>query len=270
MCPPLFCSTLGWTMASSSPSSLPSACQDDTVQEVLQACRKGDLQSIQQIVSENPLYACQQEESTGLSPLMVAAQQGNQPLCEFLLEHGAPWNAIDRQGQCAGNYATNSEHWEVVNVLVDAGTRAELILGASIRHERQTATSNANQRPQQQGDISQRSSDTSIHGRPVEHEPCTKPDYLRQRLSYTADGKALLDSDQDAVMMEWERPMMDAHASILMEGSNHNNNSSKRVLNVGFGMGIIDSTLQKLQPELHIIVDAHPDVYQRMLDERWN
>jgi type IV protein arginine methyltransferase len=101
-------------------------------------------------------------------------------------------------------------------------------------------------------------------GLPVEQQPSTKPDYLRQRLQYTEDGKALLDQDEDAVMMEWERPLMKAHAHIMME------NGQKRVLNVGFGMGIIDSALQELQPELHIIIEAHPDVYKRMLVDRWD
>jgi protein arginine N-methyltransferase 2 len=44
----------------------------------------------------------------------------------------------------------------------------------------------------------------------------------------------------------------------------------KRVLNVGFGMGIIDTAFQKWNPALHIIIEAHPDVYQRMLDEKWD
>jgi protein arginine N-methyltransferase 2 len=99
--------------------------------------------------------------------------------------------------------------------------------------------------------------------RPVEHEPCTKPDYLRQRLQYTADGQALLDSDKDAVMMEWERPLMEAHAQILME-------HAKTVLNVGFGMGIVDTCLQQRSPDLHIIIEAHPDVHQHMIDQQWD
>jgi protein arginine N-methyltransferase 2 len=181
---------------------------------------------------------------------MVAAQAGHFDVCQLLLEHGAPWNALDRQGQCAGNYATNHQHWNVVNLLVDAGTRAELILGASIRL--QQAASN--------GTIQQQVPTSSG---PVEYEPCTKPDYLRQRLSYT--GTALLDNDKDAVMMEWERPLMEAHASILMDDT-----PGKRVLNVGFGMGIIDTCLQTRNPSLHIIIEAHSDVYQHMLENKWH
>jgi protein arginine N-methyltransferase 2 len=37
------------------------------------------------------------------------------------------------------------------------------------------------------------------------------------------------------------------------------------VLNVGFGMGIVDGFIQELRPRSHTIVEAHPGVYRRML-----
>jgi len=63
---------------------------------------------------------------TGLSPLMLAAQNGHVDICRVLLEAGAPWNALDRYGKCAGNWAQENEHWEVVNLLVEEGTKAEV------------------------------------------------------------------------------------------------------------------------------------------------
>jgi len=35
-------------------------------------------------------------------------------------------------------------------------------------------------------------------------------------LQHTADGEALSDEDQDAVVMEWEHALMRAHACVLM------------------------------------------------------
>jgi protein arginine N-methyltransferase 2 len=242
----------------------------EKVQGMVEACRTGTMHIIQQLMAENSLYARQQDDETGRSPLMAAAATGNGALCQHLLEAGAPWNAVDRQGQCAGNYATDNQHWGVVNLLVDWGVRAEFILGMIERSRRDNSETRSH------GDVafedgnsgnpqSQSQSQPQTAGtKPVEHEPCTKPDYLRQRLHYTADGNALLDSDQDAVMMEWERPLMQAHAQILMEGT------GRRVLNVGFGMGIIDTALQNLQPAQHIIIEAHPDVYKRMLTDKWD
>ena len=226
------------------------ALDGQKVKSMIDACLQGQLHIIHSLITENQLYACQQDTETGTSPLMAAALVGNSSVCQFLLENGAPWNAVDRSGKCAGNYATEKEHWNVVNILVEWGTRSELILGMVERKKRDASG----------GQISLVSG-TGV----VEQEPCTKPDYLRQRLVYSEDGKALMDEDKDAVMMEWERPLMRAHAQVLMEG-----NPSKTVMNIGFGMGIIDTILQEYCPNQHIIVEAHPDVYKKMIQDKWN
>lgn len=238
----------------------PQVTDAGNVLRMLDACSKGDMETVQQLLATNQMYACQQDEATGSSPLMVAAARGHAALVQLLLEAGAPWNAVDRKGQCAGNYATDAEQWEVVNFLVEWGTRAELILGAAQRELQK-----------QQPDLAAAAA-AAPAGSPVGHQPSTKPDYLRQPLRYNADATALLDADSDAVMMEWERPLMKAHAQIMMEMASPNDTATykKRVLNVGFGMGIIDSALQELGPSLHIIIEAHPDVYQHMLKQGWD
>jgi protein arginine N-methyltransferase 2 len=70
----------------------------------------------------------------------------------------------------------------------------------------------------------------------------------------------------DAVMMEWERPIMEAHASVLTHGGI----SGMRVLNVGFGLGIVDTALQSHDPSLHVIIEAHPTVYAKMMSDGWD
>ncbi|KAL7556093.1 hypothetical protein ACA910_008064 [Epithemia clementina (nom. ined.)] len=271
------------------------------VAAMIQACEQGQLHVIQALIQENALYASQQDQVTGQSPLMAAAVAGNGALCQYLLDCGAPWNAVDRQGYCAGNYATDQEHWGVVNLLVDWGVKAELILGTLERsllrrQQQQKGNEHGGGEQEEEKPGPRRNHDDMDHAkddRPVEYEPSIKPDYLQQRLSYTEDGRALLDSDRDAVMMEWERPLMRAHAQILMQSDDKDNHgegaismdsnaahttttsdpgsTGKTVLNVGFGMGIIDSILQDYyQPAKHYIVEAHPDVYQRMLDDHWH
>lgn len=42
------------------------------------------------------------------------------------------------------------------------------------------------------------------------------------------------------------------------------------VLNIGFGMGLVDSALQSRKPKRHVIVEAHPDVWQRMIEDGWD
>ena len=85
--------------------------------------------------------------------------------------------------------------------------------------------------------------------------------YQEQKLTYTNDGR-LLDEEGRAVMMEWERPIMEKQAAIV-------SGPGKDVLNVGFGMGIVDTYIQSHGPRTHTIIELHPDVYFKMLNDGW-
>ena len=52
---------------------------------------------------------------------MAAAGGGHTELVKELLAKGAPWNAIDKQGRCAGEYAMEAGQQEAVDILLDAG-----------------------------------------------------------------------------------------------------------------------------------------------------
>lgn len=232
----------------------------EAIHEMLHFCSSGDIASVQTIlersmqISNPPLAASLQDEESGISPLMAASEAGQLDICKLLLEKGAPWNAVDRFSKCAGNYATEKEHWDVINLLVDHGTKSELILGATIRNMMKINGINS---------VIENTSDGQ--NRSIQQEPCTKPDYLHQNVRYNAAETALLDEDNDAVMMEWERPLMEAHASIIT-----GNSPNRTILNVGFGMGIIDSFIQTYNPALHVIIEAHPIVYQKMIKDGWD
>lgn len=244
---------------------------------MIEACAEGNSDVVQHMLTQpGPIvttgngeatfyFAAQQDVTTGRSPLMAAAHGGHVELCQLLLDHGAPWNALDRYGQCAGDYAVAAQNWPIVNLLVDWGTKAELILSAATRWQwKQQQQASESGHLNNDSFASQR---PNTSPRPVEQEPCTKPDYLRQQLHFRGkNNSALVDQDGDAVMMEWERPLMELHASTLLDPAS----SRKSVLNVGFGLGLIDTALQKHHPVLHIIIEAHPQVYQRMLDEQWD
>lgn len=187
----------------------------------------------------------------------------------------APWNAIDKLGKCAGNYASDKGHQAVVDLLVDAGVKAELILGASQKLLKAAAASSSSSFSAPSADSNKETLEsestepkTKKVKTPVEYEPCTKDDYItRHKLEYNEDGTLLLDDDGDAVMMEWERPLMQVHASIITS----NMTPGKKVMNIGFGLGIIDSILQEeANPSLHIICEAHPKVQKYMLENKWD
>ena len=66
-------------------------------------------------------------------------------------------------------------------------------------------------------------------------EQATSASYLEQSLDYGTggDGASVLMDKEQAVMMEWEAPLMQAHANVICTGKGD-------VLNVGFGLGIVD------------------------------
>lgn len=89
----------------------------------------------------------------------------------------------------------------------------------------------------------------------------SKP-YIQQILTYTEDGR-LMDETGQAVMMEWERPIMEQAAQVVTRNGG-------RVLNVGFGMGIIDTEIEKYPITEHWIIEPHLDVYTKMLNDGWH
>lgn len=109
----------------------------------------------------------------------------------------------------------------------------------------------------------------AVHGVTAEHETepiLTNPnvnseDYLRSNLTYSGD--RLLDSDKNAVMMDWETEIMKTSADKLCP------KPRLRTMNVGFGMGIVDSMFLANSPSEHHIVEAHPQVIQRMREQGW-
>jgi protein arginine N-methyltransferase 2 len=240
----------------------PGAVEERIMETMLEACATGNInlaytliqdekkQQDLHSISQPLITVTHQDEITGLSPLMVAAKNGHLELCKLLVQEGAPWNAIDRTGNCAGNYATNEAHWDIVEFLVDVGVQAELILGMAIRNDKRNREKSGN----------------NTVGLPFDYESHTKPDYIHRNIRYNTENTAILDQDDDAVMMEWERPLMETHAHAITS----NGQMNKTVLNVGFGMGIIDTALQSLSPLLHVIVEAHPLVYKKMIDEGWD
>lgn len=60
-------------------------------------------------------------------------------------------------------------------------------------------------------------------------------DYLQQRLIYK--DAVLLDANNEAVMMDWEKPIMLAHANLVCQGGGD-------ILNIGFGLGLVDDAIQ--------------------------
>src|SRR5687767_334252 len=85
--------------------------------------------------------------------------------------------------------------------------------------------------------------------------------YFEQKLSYTEDGR-LLGEDGRAIMMEWETEIMKFQAKhICQKGGD--------ILNVGFGMGIMDNYIETCHINSHTIIEPHPDVIEKIMKDGW-
>ncbi|KAI9007243.1 S-adenosyl-L-methionine-dependent methyltransferase [Gaertneriomyces semiglobifer] len=175
--------------------------------------------------------------NNGATFLHVCASKGNEEAVKTLLQCGAQWNAVDDSGKSAGEFAKEQGFDNLYEYLVEEGVRTEFILNAlSACQDDET--------------------DADANGVKASNE-----DFLARKLTYS-EGR-LLDSESNAVMMGWEAPLMTLHAHVIApeEGLD--------VLNVGFGLGLIDEELQKLKPRTHTIIEAHPDVYAKMIEDGW-
>jgi hypothetical protein len=73
----------------------------------------------------------------------------------------------------------------------------------------------------------------------------------------------LYNSKGDAVMMEWEREWMKKSAEIVCRNGGD-------ILNIGHGLGLVDSYIQEHNPKSHTIIEIHPQVHEYMEQNGWN
>lgn len=72
----------------------------------------------------------------------------------------------------------------------------------------------------------------------------------------------LYDEDGKSVMMGWERPVMKKVSDLICFNKGD-------ILNIGFGMGIVDTYIQEHNPSSHTIIERHPDVIDKMKLDGW-
>ncbi|XP_011069780.1 protein arginine N-methyltransferase 2 isoform X1 [Sesamum indicum] len=200
--------------------------EENKQESLREAARDGDLGRVKSLIASGADVTYFDGE--GLTPLMHAARNGYPEVVKMLLDSGAPWNALSPSNLSAGDFAMENGHQSAFDILLNAGIQAELILGTIARKD------NADGKPNR--------------------------DYLEDRVTFSED--KVMDTKSKAVMMAWERPLMEAHAKAICSRGGH-------ILNVGFGMGLVDTAIQQYAPVSHTIIEAHPEVYDRMLRTGW-
>lgn len=208
-----------------------------------------------------------EQDPTGTTPLhaicaAVDPEIGGEELAvvekmiDVLFEWGAGWMILDENDETPGCIALRRKLPDAIyRKFVQAGTRAEVFL--------RRMSSLAKQAPEEDDANEDDEAPALVESDPAVHQDA----YLASDLAYT--DHALVTKDKsDGVMMDWETPIMKRSAEVLTIDSD-GDNSGPVVLNVGFGMGIIDGFIQDLKPKAHYICEAHPDVLKKMKADGW-
>ncbi|KAG0364107.1 S-adenosyl-L-methionine-dependent methyltransferase [Gamsiella multidivaricata] len=258
-------------------------------QELIQAVADGNAEKVERLLKDGANHSAR--AAHGRTMLHFATMIGSLPIVKLLLSYGHPWNLVDDDYKSVGDYAKSFNQPEIYEFLLEEGVRTELLMGLMQRKLKtellEAQQDDDNEEEEGEEGYKQEEVDgketTAASGqealsssRENESEPATKKQkvetlpevpnasYLAQPLQYTDDGDRLLDADKNGVMMGWELPLMVRHAEVIAP------EEGLRVLNVGFGLGLIDKELQKKSPTQHTIIEAHPDVYAHMVKEGWD
>lgn len=203
-----------------------------------------------------------------------------------LFMSGAIWNDVDSNNETPGCLADRLGLHELYQLCIEAGVRAELLFGLIDGYEELSSDNNdgdddveeeiggkggagaeGDTKKEKDGEVAE-PEDIIMESDPDRAFVRLKPssgaidvnsdEYLRSELTYD-DGK-LVDSSLNGVMMAWETSIMRASVDSLLPGLE----AGKRVLNVGFGMGIIDGMFAETRPSKHHIIEAHPAVLEHI------
>ncbi|KAG6841891.1 hypothetical protein C0991_005621 [Blastosporella zonata] len=220
------------------------------------------------IISDEPIEAVQaiidsgaplwyQNDAEGMSALHAAAYMQNTELVKMLIAQGAIWNAVDNLKNTAGDISLSYNDLATYTIIRDAGIRSELLL--SLLSSKATIENPST--------LVLKEADSSAMG--------STDAFLSSKLTYVKD-----EYDQDicllkvgneevGVMMGWEQDIMEKTVQALCV--DHPIAEDLKVLNIGFGLGIIDTLFQSLptRPSRHVIIEPHPDVLQYMKDRGW-
>uniref|UniRef100_A0A7N0ZU96 Protein arginine N-methyltransferase 2 n=1 Tax=Kalanchoe fedtschenkoi TaxID=63787 RepID=A0A7N0ZU96_KALFE len=195
-----------------------------------------------------------------LEELTEAARSGDAGKIRTLIDAGVDVTQFDDQGFTPLMHAAKTGHADAVKILLEAGApwnalsphnlsagdlamdsghqeAFEVLLNAGIKAELILGT------------VARKAVNGNLVG-----------DYLEDRVSFSED--KLMDAHSKAIMMAWEKPLMEAHAKAVCSQGGH-------ILNIGFGMGLVDEAIQQYAPLSHTIIEAHPEVYDRMCRTGW-
>ncbi|MCJ1406112.1 hypothetical protein MMC19_000177 [Ptychographa xylographoides] len=201
----------------------------------------------------------------------------------LLFQNGAIWNDLDLNNETPGCMANRLGLKCLYDIIVDAGVRAEMLLnrldGYQILENEEDEDEEdegmsepvpdvnpTDTTPVAEVDIAKVPTNypheyTAHEGASPAVDEVTNEKYLDSNLVFIAD--RILDQESNGVMMAWETGIMQRTVDLIVP------KTGLRILNIGHGMGIIDTFFQEKSPLVHHIVEAHPIIIDQMKKNGW-
>ncbi|OHE95779.1 arginine N-methyltransferase 2 [Colletotrichum orchidophilum] len=213
----------------------------------------------------------------------LQVEEAKETVHELFLS-GAIWNDVDNNNETPGCLALRLGQTSLYKLCVEAGVRAEMLFGLLDGYEALSSGGSEMDEDEDQyeavevtdstdaviEDVEDTEEAPELVEAPAEQKRFQPPtvedpslnseEYLRSNLTYS-DGK-LVDDGGNGVMMAWETDIMRKSVDALIppNPASVSATSGKRILNIGFGMGIIDTMFRSTSPSRHHIIEAHPEV----------
>ncbi|KAF3935414.1 hypothetical protein ABW20_dc0104164 [Dactylellina cionopaga] len=200
---------------------------------------------------------------------------------ELLLQNGAIWNSLDVNNETPGCIAYRLGLTPLYEIMVDAGVRAELLFGRlegymalgdddsdeeeEEESKEETEIAEGKEESEQIPELVVTGEKTALEKAEDEAIPVTSAEYLKSNLEIDED--RILDEDKNGVMMSWETNIMSLTVNNLLATFTPTSETpGPRVLNIGYGMGIVDSFFQSATPtpSSHHIIEAHPQILKKL------
>ncbi|OAA54324.1 arginine n-methyltransferase [Niveomyces insectorum RCEF 264] len=283
-------------------------CPDD-VQTILRAAWHHDSAALRGLLNGPGKASCR-DPTTGETPLHAAIRSTGQTenagevadgdaipaaktVVEQLLLNGAIWNDVDDHNETPGCVAWRLHRPALYELLVRAGTRAEMLFAILDGYEALGSEGDEDEgiedeKEKEEVEDTEQVGEKDTNGAETngdaaadkERTPAKEPTmttesapvaaaadetpYLETSLTL-ADGK-LVDAAGNGVMMAWETDIMRRSVDALLgePGPDDSGGQGKRILNIGFGLGIVDSMFAARRPARHHIIEAHPAVLARI------
>ncbi|TVY31289.1 Protein arginine N-methyltransferase, partial [Lachnellula subtilissima] len=218
------------------------------------------------------IAACEDEEGDSSEVVVgekVDIEKAKDVVRELFIS-GAIWNDLDVRNETPGCLAwrLGTKTRELYELCVEAGVRAEMLLGIMGRYEA-LDSGEEDDEGEEEADADAMESEMNGHtaegveAEEEEKKDVNSADYLASTLKFEDD--KLLDADANGVMMSWETNIMRRSVDLLLPNQKQQaGGEGARILNIGFGMGIIDRMFAATKPRSHHIIEAHPAVLEKL------